>query len=77
LEVTNHQLRFVIYILFKFFGSVDFRKKPSFFLNPAEHNANLMLSPTKSEDDTVSRPEDYGLKCAQKSRAISNPAFAR
>jgi len=37
----------------------DFRKKSSFFLNPAEHNANLMLSPTKSADRRTLRIDDF------------------
>jgi hypothetical protein len=37
----------------------DFRKKSPFFQNPADHKANLTLSPTKSEDRFTSRVDDY------------------
>jgi hypothetical protein len=37
----------------------DFRKKSPFFPNPTDHKANLTLSPTKSEDRSTSKVDDY------------------
>jgi len=39
----------------------DFRKDSSFFPNPADHKANLTLSPTTHYGQPYSRIEDYEL----------------
>jgi hypothetical protein len=55
----------------------DFRKDSSFFPTPADHKANLPLSPTNVAPSVILEGEDYGLKasitipitCQQETRA--------
>jgi len=44
------------------FANESYRKLSSFSHNSADQNGNLKISPTKSEDYTISKVDDYGSK---------------